>query len=1244
MAIEYYTDDEGRLSYRKVDSSTKKKSSSKNFANDPGPVDPPEVDNAFTYAFKLGITDTYRGGKQIIGFDKAQEKANQKKLNELMRGENGGWVAAAYFGGALLDPASWLIPFGKAKSLYQMGKYGMVSGAIAGATGYVDEENPYMDTRFKQAAFGAAGGAIVGTGMGTIRKGYLKTKGRSQELPTFTPKELQGLPRFLRKDMTEDEMMARGYSKVQIQGASTGGRAVDEEGITQGIKTKGKETLDIKPNVEIGQEYDSFFEGLIRKFSKTYTRVPFPFTKRRYDIPPDISKQPVWALSRYLNAFQKNYEDKVGRKVLKKVTTGEGGTAFAGGVIGFTQDFSDDGKSPALSTRFGQAIVGATAGYTGIKFLKSKTATETLGMRKETVLGEGNEQEVFVESIPELLGRLFVDRIGVPKAYRDLEFKAQGIENSLAGHMVRIAKKMEELDPDENRLLLNLLEGDEVTNLSTPYVKGSYNIKKLDLESKEIPNKIIRLAQRARSRITKLTQMYIDLDLMDKSTAIENQKTYIMRLYRKLSPGQLKGGDAEKKSLLNLEIKKIGDELRTRGLVKEYTAEDYLTKLKFDKNTIDGKIDTTHKGWELPKDVKIINGKLYRIKLKTQTTLDKETRQPMFEEIVDESVKRKLLKPTDKVELRWQYSKPERKWLGQIENAAVSTEYTGLIMSRTIAKYQFFSDVARKYSLPARGRTQQEMRDFKSGYYKIPEAKIEGTEINKYGALAGKYVPQTIYKDIVGIKKYQDTPSNILWEGYKNLNRLWKVSKTAWNPTVHVNNIMGNIILSDLADVPIRKLPRAYRALVQNANGTGDNSDIVELAKLHGVLDADFLRQEIKNFKTQKIGGVYTSKGEDTEWNTAVGFAKNIYKKVVNNEITGTLEDWYKFEDHVFRLNAFMHRIEMGDSYTKAAAFARKQFIDYDINAPAINILRNSVTPFLSFTYRMIPILTEAAIMRPTKFIKYAVLGSALTQMEGLYDTDKQESKKERALLNDWEAGNILDLPFMPKKTIRIPMKDQNGRPKFVNISRLFPGGDVLSMDGKNAVPFLPEPLQPSLGIGGDFLYSMIGFDVFRGQKDANRGDGGFIEETLEAFGMFGKKLIPNFPYIPGSYSTIKLDRARLGEKSKYRVPQTEIEALMNSFGVKVSNKSVSTLKASQKVGLAINLRKQKKKLSNLKKDYYNKKLDIDEYKKKVARVKTKIKDLQLVYFGRLQGEDPYGFRWFDDLGIIDMIKGEGDK
>ena len=43
----------------------------------------------------------------------------------------------------------------------------------------------------------------------------------------------------------------------------------------------------------------------------------------------------------------------------------------------------------------------------------------------------------------------------------------------------------------------------------------------------------------------------------------------------------------------------------------------------------------------------------------------------------------------------------------------------------------------------------------------------------------------------------------MLFKERRKMNSLWKSSKTAWNPTVHVNNMFGNVILSDLADVPL---------------------------------------------------------------------------------------------------------------------------------------------------------------------------------------------------------------------------------------------------------------------------------------------------------------------------------------------------------------------------------------------------------------------------------------------------------
>ena len=73
----------------------------------------------------------------------------QKRLNAAMQRDGGGLIAAAYFGGAILDPLQWLIPVTRAKTLYQMAKFVAVSGGLAGALGYVDD-NSLFDTRTKQ--------------------------------------------------------------------------------------------------------------------------------------------------------------------------------------------------------------------------------------------------------------------------------------------------------------------------------------------------------------------------------------------------------------------------------------------------------------------------------------------------------------------------------------------------------------------------------------------------------------------------------------------------------------------------------------------------------------------------------------------------------------------------------------------------------------------------------------------------------------------------------------------------------------------------------------------------------------------------------------------------------------------------------------------------------------------------------------------------------------------------------------
>ena len=129
--------------------------------------------DAYWFAGKLGLADTYRGVKQIVGYDEKAMAADESKLNMLMQHpEWGTGVKAAYFGGMIADPAGWLLPASKARTAYKMAKYGLGTGAVAGGLGYVDEEGGL--SRGQQAALGAATGGVLAPVLGKTGQALAK--------------------------------------------------------------------------------------------------------------------------------------------------------------------------------------------------------------------------------------------------------------------------------------------------------------------------------------------------------------------------------------------------------------------------------------------------------------------------------------------------------------------------------------------------------------------------------------------------------------------------------------------------------------------------------------------------------------------------------------------------------------------------------------------------------------------------------------------------------------------------------------------------------------------------------------------------------------------------------------------------------------------------------------------------------------------------------------------------------------
>ena len=174
-------------------------------------------EDALKLAASMGIWDTYRGVKQIIGFDEEQMEQEQKLLNKLMEHpEWGGAVKATWFGSMILDPAGWLIPGVKAIQAGRMAVragrlvwHGSKWGAIAGGAGYVDKES---SDRLTNAAMGLGAGAVLAPALGIGVRPLVKlaTRGKKGETVsdftnTKTAKQLTDNPKENIKEFTGND-------------------------------------------------------------------------------------------------------------------------------------------------------------------------------------------------------------------------------------------------------------------------------------------------------------------------------------------------------------------------------------------------------------------------------------------------------------------------------------------------------------------------------------------------------------------------------------------------------------------------------------------------------------------------------------------------------------------------------------------------------------------------------------------------------------------------------------------------------------------------------------------------------------------------------------------------------------------------------------------------------------------------------------------------------------------------------
>ena len=514
----------------------------------------------------------------------------------------------------------------------------------------------------------------------------------------------------------------------------------------------------------------------------------------------------------------------------------------------------------------------------------------------------------------------------------------------------------------------------------------------------------------------------------------------------------------------------------------------------------------------------------------------------------------------NKIVLWRDYTKDERTNMGEIIDARYTIGKTFSLMANDLATGRFYKDISEnsEWTLNttpnAKWVNATEFRrhwgDETIEWVKVPDTDIAQTGGKKrWGALAGKYVRSEIWRDLneLDIMGRPNTWTQLLTQ--------WKKNKTGRSPVVHMNNVMSNMLFMDMADVRVQDLIKGISAYV---NETADYKEAQE----NGAFGSDVISQEMKreifdpileDLQKEMSGG---RNPVTAKWGTVGKIVEAIYDKWKTLD-NGMLR-LYQAEDEAFRMAMYMRRRNLGSNAEDAAAEARTQFLDYDIRAPWVNAARRSVLPFISYTYRAVPVITKSLAQRPWKIAKYtlvASLASTLAYMvaDGDEDEERRSLRKEEGGMT-WLSipGTKVGIPRMQ----RMPYRDEHGNPVFLDIRRWIPAGDVFDMGQNHGAFPIPAPLQ----FGGPLMLAMEALfnkSAFTGQEITNDLTDTAADKAGKIAGHVWKSWMPSAVWVPHSWYWDKVGKAAKGATDSQGRAYSVPGAVLSSFGIKLKPQDV---------------------------------------------------------------------------------------
>lgn len=277
----------------------------------------------------------------------------------------------------------------------------------------------------------------------------------------------------------------------------------------------------------------------------------------------------------------------------------------------------------------------------------------------------------------------------------------------------------------------------------------------------------------------------------------------------------------------------------------------------------------------------------------------------------------------------------------------------------------------------------------------------------KMSDLAGKYVPKPIWNYLNDIQVAKTDSEKLL----SKVVGEFKFNKVVLNPATHARNTISNMILNwwKLGVNPITNAGDYAEAAAEIAKGSGKWLD-----------EAKTVGYGLDSFATNEL--------RDSLLN---GEVKGLGKAVKKTR------DWlgniYQGEENFAKLTAFINQRKKGLNIEDAWKAAESATFNYAQVTPFVRKLRQSIWgfPFITFTIKSTPVVAETMLKNPARV---SAIGKIKNSIENLADI--KETEKERANEPAWIRNGFY---------IKLPMKDENGRSAYFDLTYIIPFGDLVS-------------------------------------------------------------------------------------------------------------------------------------------------------------------------------------------------------